>query len=71
MYLKVMIVEAEELIHKRLPYVDISESDRRIVIHLRYLLGSVYVTTCQYRRALDSFETCFGLDGRIPQLFMV
>lgn len=59
---KTQIVTGEEFIHKRLPYVDLSEVDRAMLISLYYQLGAIYVTTLQQKRALDSFQKCYDLD---------
>lgn len=59
---KTKIVTGEEFIHQRLPYADLSDVDRAMLISLYYQLGAIYVTTFQPKRALDSFQKCYELD---------
>lgn len=59
---KNLIVTGEKFIHKRSQYVDFSEVDRSMLKSLYYKLGSIYITTSQGKRALNSFQKSYDLD---------
>lgn len=64
---KLRIVEGEEFVHQILTHAELSDLHKSMLIHIYEILGAMYVTTKQHRRALDSFQKWYDLDPTDPE----